>query len=130
MLRHQLQERQLPVKITKKLLAQRVPATTSPTLFYRPPSGKSAEIKQLIVCNQSAGADTFSIFIDKDGTKAVAGTAIYGATSLAAHTTLIVPFDGECGLILESSDSSITVQCDTSAGHITFSIFGFEIEVT
>ena len=119
----------MPVKIRKKLLAQRMPSTTTATLCYRPPDGKYADIKSIVVCNQSSAAVSYSIYVDKNASVAANGTALFGAVSLAANSTVVLTFDGECGIVLETDTAGIFVKSST-ASSLTFTLFGLEIEET
>ena len=60
--------------------------TSAASALYTVPTGYSAIIKQLVVTNISASAATFTLYINS----AVAGSALFSNTSVAANDTVII----------------------------------------
>lgn len=119
----------MPIRRTYKLLSQKKPATTSAILAIRPVEDTYVLVKSIFVANTTAGAVSFSIYVDKDGEEAEADTALYQAVSVAANTTTLIQLTEDNAIVLENSDSRLYVK--SSAGNsLTFTIFGLEIEET
>lgn len=119
----------MPVKITPKILVQRAPVTTSATLLYQPPDSTSTEIRSIFIANTTAGASTFSLYVDKNGVRNGTANALYNSVSVSANSTTLISFSAGAGLFLESSDSSISAKVGTATA-LTFTLFGLETEQT
>lgn len=122
----------MPVKRTLQQLAQRMPTTTAATFLYHPPTISTTTIAKLIlVCNNTASAVTFSIWVSPTGSTSGNAYAIYNGTTVSANLTRSLPFcgDDEMGIILVGNTASLLVQSSV-ANAITFTVYGVEVEQT
>ena len=103
-----------------KVLAQANPSATTETALYSP-SGVSAVVSTITVCNQAAAAATFRIVVRKTGeSSTVARNYIaYDATVAANDTTALT-----MGITLEDG-AAIRVYASTAT--VSFAAFGSEI---
>ena len=105
---------------TFKVLGQRNPAAITLTDIYNVPSGNSAIISTVNICNQSSGICTFRLAI-KPANAAIA------AQHYIAYDTPIAPNDAlalTMGMTLAQTDV-ITVYSNTAT--TSFAVFGSEI---
>jgi hypothetical protein len=87
----------------KRLFGPLALTTTLTTNVHQGGSGSALiydSIKQISVCNKTAGAVTFTLYLGATGANA-AGTELFTAVSIAANTTTSYPF---WGLKLTSAD--------------------------
>lgn len=89
---------------------------------YSPGSGVTGVIKQIVICNQTASADTFSIYLDDDGSVASEETALFKDAAIAANDTIIIngywPMNNAAG--------NLSVEAATTDA-VTFTVLGLEI---
>ena len=105
----------------KELGQHRINSTTA-TSLYSPGASTTGIILSIVVCNQSAAAATYRIFLDNDGTVYDQSTALFYDISIPANTT--DPLKGRWGM----NNSSGNLATRTSvANAITFTAHGFEI---
>jgi len=110
------------MSITLKQLGQSNPANTTAASIYSPPTGYTAVIKEIVVCNTTASAVTFQVCLDTDGTTYTAGTAHFWNVSLAGNTS--VQLSVQWGM--SNTAGNLSVQTGTSSA-LTFSVYGSEI---
>lgn len=101
------------------LLSQIRPGSTTVVSIYSPALNEIVEIKEVIVCNTTAAAHDFSIFLDHDGTSYDEGTALYFDEALAANTTKQI----ETSWWMRDSAGNMAVKTDTNDA-FTFTVFG------
>ena len=105
----------------KQLGQHRINSTTA-TSLYSPGASTTAIIKSIVVCNQTAGAATFRIFIDDNGTTYDESTALYFDVAIVANTTIQIdtfwPMDNSAGNLATRTDT---------ANALTFTAFGVEV---
>jgi len=111
--------------INKRHLAQSRPADTSSVSIVSPIADQIIIIQQIIVCNSTAAAATFNIYLDNDGTTYGQATALYFGYSLAANTSIIISFsqDSESGLYLTNIAGNLAVSSGTASA-LTFTVNG------
>lgn len=109
--------------IQEKQLGQ-VRNTTGGTAesLYSPGSGVTAIIKQIAVCNQTGSADTFSIYVDDDGTTYDEETALFKDVAIGANDTVLI----NCWVAMDNASGNIAVEAATTDA-VTFTAFGIEI---
>ncbi len=105
--------------LQEKQLGQLRPANTTAASLYSPPAATTWIGKNLVVCNTTAGAITFRVFHDEDGTTYDTTTALYYDVSIAANTTLSLTgflaghtFGGNIGVRVSTGDT------------LTFTLYG------
>ena len=105
---------------TYKILGQVNPTATTETSLYSP-SGASAVISTIMVCNQASSAATYRIAVRPaaDGSTTAKHWIVYGATVGGSDATALT-----LGITLASGD---TLRVFASTGNISFSAFGSEI---
>ena len=74
---------------------------------------------RIVVCNTTAGALTYRICHDEDGTTADEGTALAWDVSIAANTTAIL----ELGICSQTTSGTVKVR-SSSANGLTFTMYG------
>jgi hypothetical protein len=105
---------------TFRVLGQRQPAATTLSDIYAVPSGNSAIISTVNVCNQSNGISTFRLAIRP------ANAAISGV-HYVAYDTPISPNDSlalTMGMTLAQTD---VVTVYSNSGAASFAVFGSEL---
>lgn len=105
----------------KKTAIAQARMTTTKGSIYSPETGKTAIIKNFIVCNTSASATTFDIYFDNDGNKTEVGNAICFQVPIASHETLILPVL----IYMTSSDGNLGAECAAS-NSVTITVNGEE----
>ncbi len=106
--------------LREKVLGQATPSTTA-TSIYSPDSGNVGIIKTIVVCNTTAGALTFRIFLDDNGTTYSTATALFYDVSIAANTSLIY------NVYIPMNDSNGNLAVRSSATGVAFTVSGAEI---
>jgi hypothetical protein len=103
-----------------KVLGQINPAATTETTLYSP-SGASAVVSTVTICNQASSAATYRLAIWPNGTSSTVAKnyIIYGATVNANDTITLT-----LGLTLESG---ATIRAYASTATLSFNAFGSEI---
>ena len=105
-----------------KELGQLRPANTTAASVYSPGSNITARIESIFVCNTTASAAAFRIFVDKDGTTYDETTALFFDSAIAANTTVLIE-----GLIyIINSAGNLGVRTDTNSA-LTFTAYGVEM---
>ena len=107
--------------IKEKQLGQLRPADTNAASLYSP-TGESAIIKSLIICNTTATAATFRIFLDDDGTTYDQTTALFYDTNINGNETVEI----DTYWPMNNSAGNLAVRTGTSSA-LTFTAFGAEI---
>jgi len=105
---------------TFKVLGQQAPSATTQTQLYAVPSGKSAVVSSVNVCNRGAANATFRVAVQP------ANAAISNTHYIAYDT--IVPSNDTISLALGLSLSATdVVSVYANSATVTFSAFGSEI---
>ena len=104
---------------TYKILGQ-VTDASGETDLYTVPSGKSAVISSIIVCNRRSEARIFTISISPGGASTDPKDYIYYEVTLAGNDTFIATV----GITLSATD---VVRVSSDDTRVSFSIFGTEI---
>jgi len=108
--------------LQEKQLGQARENSTNAVSVYSPGASTTTIIKSVVVCNQSAAAATFRIFLDDDGTTYDQTTALYYDVSIPADTTVQIdtywPMNDATGNIAYRS---------SVANALTITVFGVEI---
>ena len=109
--------------IAEKQLGQlRNAAGGTPESIYSPGASTTGIIKSIVICNQSASADSYSIFLDDNGTTYTEATALVFDETIAAKTTVILNVYWP----MNDATGNLAVECATTA-RCTFTAFGLEI---
>ena len=106
-------------------LAQSRPANTNAASILTGIDQQVVVIQQIIVCNQTASAATYRIFLDNDGTTYSEVTALFYDVSQAANSSSIIElgFSVDSGLYLTSSSGNLAIRSGT-ANALTFTVNG------
>lgn len=110
------------------LLAQATPGNTSAATLYTATS--LTMITRLVVCNTGAGACTFRVFHDNDGTTYDDTTALYYDVSVAAGAVYVIEALSEYSGIAMNASRSPGVSAGTigirsnTADDLTFTLYG------
>jgi len=103
-----------------KILGQQAPAATTQTQLYAVPSGKSAVVSSINICNRGAANATFRLAV-------LPANAAINNTHYIAYDTLVQSTDTislALGLSLGTTD---VVSVYANSATVTFSAFGTEI---
>jgi glucose-6-phosphate dehydrogenase assembly protein OpcA len=106
--------------IVYKVLGQVNPSGNTATTLYTAPSGASAIVSTLNICNQAAAAATFRVAVRP------AGATLANTHYVAFDTT--VPANDSIGLTLGitlATTDVVTVQANSAT--VSFSLFGSEV---
>ena len=107
--------------LQEKQLGQSRPSGTTAASIYSPSSG-TAIIKTIIVCNTTASAAAFRIFVDDDGTTYDETTALFWDVSVNGYETVEI----DTFAAMNNTAGNMAVRTDTSLA-LTFTVFGAEI---
>jgi len=105
---------------TFKVLGQRLSSAGAFLDIYAPPSGNSAIISAVNICNQSIGTSTFRLAVRPANASLSGLHYLAFDTPVTANDSLTLSM----GMTLATTDT-ITVQANTS--NVSFSIFGSEL---
>jgi hypothetical protein len=105
---------------TYKVLGQSNPSATTATTLYTVPSGKSAVVSSISVCNQDATAATYRIAVRPAGESLAAKHYIAYDAAVSANNTTILTI----GVTLATTDV-VTVYASTA--NLSFNAYGSEI---
>ncbi len=108
--------------LQEKQLGQLRPANTTAASLYSPGASTTAIIKSIVVCNQTASAAKFRIFLDDDGTTYDESTALFFDITIGANSTDQI----DTFYAMNDANGNLAVRTDTNSA-ITFTAFGVEI---
>jgi hypothetical protein len=103
-----------------KVLAQSNPAATTATTLYTVPSGTSAVLSTITICNQAASAATYRVAVRPAGATLAAQHYVAYDVALAANDTTALTL----GLTLATTD---IVTIYASSATLSFNAYGSEI---
>jgi hypothetical protein len=106
-------------------LGQLRPANTTAASIYTPGTGRRGVITSLIVCNVTAGAVTFRVFHDDNGTTYDETSALVFDVALPAATTIELGTNVAAGWAVAPT-GNFAVRT-SSASAINFTAYGYEI---
>lgn len=106
----------------EKQLGQLRPANTSAASIYQVPASTTAIISRVEIQNVTAGAETFSIFHDADGSTYSEATALFFESPIAAKGHVAI----DCHWAANNSSGNFAVKSSTGNA-ITFTFYGVEI---
>lgn len=102
-----------------KVLGQNSPSANTVTTLYTVPSGNSAVISTLTICNQGTANIAANVNI-------CVGNAAVSAANRVVHQTTVVANDTvflTLGLTLAATD---TIRVSANAANVSFNVFGSE----
>lgn len=105
---------------TLKILGQAGLSATTNTDVYTVPSGKSATLSTITVCNRDSSACTFRIQVAIAGAASTAAQYIFYDQPLDAYSTYSITI----GITLATTD---VVRAYTSGSLVSVNIFGVEV---
>jgi len=108
----------LPSQIRKQL-GQGTPPDTTAVSIFSPDRRDRFTIENIIICNTTASAATYRIFLDNDGSTYDATTAIAYDVSLAGNATDII----EVNLYMTDPAGNLAVRTGTGNA-LTFTVNG------
>jgi hypothetical protein len=86
---------------------------------YSPGASETAIIKSITVCNNTGSADSYSIFLDDDGTTYSEETCLFFDQAIAANETHILSVYWP----MNNSAGNLAVEAATTDA-VTFTVFG------
>lgn len=106
---------------TYKVLAQNNPSATTETTLYTVPTGTSAVISTVAICNQAGSSGTYRIAVRPaaDSSTAAKHWIVYGATVAASDSIMLT-----LGITLAAGD---VIRVYASSANMSFSAFGSEL---
>jgi hypothetical protein len=108
--------------LQEKQLGQLRPANTTAASLYSPGASTTAIIKTIVVCNQTASAATYRIFVDDDGTTYDQTTALFYDITIGANSTDQI----DTFYAMDDANGNLAVRTGTNSA-LTFTCFGTEI---
>ena len=106
--------------IVYKVLGQSNPAANTETTVYTVPSGNSAVLSSLTICNQGTGNATANINVCVANAAVSASNRIVGTTNIVANDTIFLTL----GVTMAATD---TIRVVASTANVSFNVFGSEI---
>lgn len=120
----------MPIFIIKKQLAQRLPTTTASAVLYKVPDANTTTfIRTIVVCNVTAGAATYSLYVNQNGSVAADQFALVRSLSVAANATDQRNYADGLGIILNGANASVIVSSSIGSA-LTFTLYGEEVVQT
>lgn len=107
---------------TYKQLGQTRENSTNAVSVYSPPANTQTIIKTIIITNTTAGAVTYRLFVDDDGTTYDESTAIAWDVSINAGETSEI----NSPITMNNTNGNIAYRSSV-ANALTITIFGLEI---
>jgi hypothetical protein len=107
-----------------KQLAQVRPTDTNALVAVSKALKRKVVIMSIIVCNTTASAESFSIYLDNDGTTYDATTALFVSTPIAPYTTYVIEF--ETGLPMAVGTTGKLAVKSSTGSAITYTVNGVE----
>ena len=105
----------------KQLGQVKIAVGGTPEALYSPGASTTGIVTNIIVCEEAGVAATFSLYVDADGSAALAANTIFKDVALVANETIILqvnlPFDAATG----------TLSCEGSTTDVIFTASGLEI---
>lgn len=124
----------MPTLNSNKQLAQRTPTTTAANVIYKTPNQNTAGfIKTIIVCNTTAAAVTYSLYVNQGGSATGDTFALIRSSSIAANATDQLTYPADCAIIINGDYlfPNATVSVASSVGSaLTFTLYGYEVVQT
>jgi len=105
---------------TKKVLGQSHPNATTATTVYTVPASTQAVVSSIVICNQSATATTFRIWIAVNGAGDGNTQYLYYDVSLPGNDTFVITI----GITLGAAD---LIRAYVGAATVSINVFGVEI---
>lgn len=102
-----------------KLLGQSAPAATTEIDLYTVPAVTSTVVSSIVVCNRSATATTFRIYVADAGAAAANLQYLYYDVAIPGNDTFIATI----GATLETTD---VLRVFAGSANLTFNAFGIE----
>lgn len=102
-----------------RILAQNRPSGTSAVTGYTKPSNLPVTINNIVICNTTGSAVSYSVYICKNGTTYDQTTAIAYSVNIPANDTMII----DLSFTLDTASGTIGVQ-SSSANALNFTILG------
>ena len=102
-----------------KQLGQAAPSNTTATSLFSPGSSQEAIIHNVIICNTTAAAAKYRLFVDDNGTTYDATTALVYDETVSAYTTEVF----EVKICMNDGTGNLGVRTDT-ANALTFTANG------
>lgn len=102
------------------ILGQKKPGAGVLENLYTVPTGSSASVTSLFVCNVSGGSSSFSIAISRAGAAIADEQYIHFTDSLASNTT----FPVAAPIMLSATD---VIRVKSNDGNCTFTATGIEV---
>lgn len=103
-----------------KVLGQSNPAANTATTVYTVPSGNSAVISSITICNQGTGNATANINVCVANAAISATNRIVSSVNCVANDTIFLTL----GVTIAATD---TVRVSASTANVSFNVFGSEI---
>lgn len=105
-----------------RMLAQARPNTATVVALYSP--AQRAIIKRVIICNTTAGASLFRMYLDDDGSTFDESTALFWDKTVAAGETIFQ----DAYWAMDNPDGNVGVRSATAQA-LTYTLFGDEIRI-
>jgi hypothetical protein len=106
--------------IREKQLGQLRPANTTAASLFSPIA--PAIIKNIVICNNTASAAAFRLFVDDDGSTYDESTALFYDALIQGNETVQI----DAFIPMNNSAGTIAVRTDTGDA-LTFTAFGAEV---
>lgn len=103
-----------------KILGQSAPAATTETALYTVPAATEAIVSSITVCNRSATAATFRIYVAANGAATANAQYLVYDASLSGNAATAFTL----GITLDASD---VIRVYASTANLSFNAFGTEI---
>ena len=101
-----------------KILGQSKPSAATNTTLYTVPTAKAAVVSTLAICNDSASATAYRVFVSASASPTTSESLVYGA-SVPANDTVFLTF----GITAEASKRIVVY---AAAANLVFHAFGSE----
>lgn len=109
----------------EKQFGQLRPANTTAVSIYSPGANITGIVKNIVIANTTATAETFRIFLDDNGATYDQTTSLFYDVAIDANSTI------QLDVFYPMNDSTGNLAIRTStASALTFTVFGSEVDTT
>ncbi len=120
----QVFDKQSPLEFIGRQLGQLHPTNTTATSIYSPGTNVSAVITDIIVTSTVGTGETFSIFLDENGSTADATTAKVFAAIITANSAVILT---ELRWYMNNPAGNLIIESTSNGNTSTFTVYGEEV---
>ena len=104
----------MPTIITKKLLGQRLPASTNKAFIYQAPANSVVDLETLVIANITGSSAAYTVYYNPNSNTPLGDEQLlYKSSALAANTTTKIIFDPH--IYIKDEGGTLAVESETAS---------------